>query len=243
MVLYQYGRQRKCDNRYPSLRKLPMNFPTTRWSLILASGDNASARTAWAQLAAEYRTAIDAYFRCRFGVESAQDLTNSFFAESIAGGWWARADLDRGSFRTYLRMLLRRFGARHLQVAASMQASDLDIDRVAGDDAGPEAAYDRDFAHTLVERALVRLRLEQDKAPDCEALLPFLLDRGDQGDLKRLAVGLGLAQNTLLQRLRRMRLRFRELLRDEFAQLVSDPSLVDAELSAIQEALSPRSHM
>jgi RNA polymerase sigma-70 factor (ECF subfamily) len=214
-----------------------MTFPTTRWSLIVASGVSDDARTAWAELAANYRSAIHVYFRCRFGADAAEDLTSSFFTESIAGGWWARADLDRGSFRTYLRMLLHRFGARHVERIAPMQVADCDIDRVAGNDADPEAAYERDFAHTLVERALMRLRIEHANA-DYEALLPFLLDRGDQGDLKQLAVELGLAQNTLLQRLRRMRLRLRELLRDEFAQLVADPASIDAELLTIRKALT-----
>ncbi len=215
-----------------------MNFPTTRWSLIVASGDSDDARRAWAELAANYRSAIHTYFRCRFGADAAEDLTSSFFTESIAGGWWARADLDRGSFRNYLRMLLRRFGARHVEATASMHASDHDVDRLVDDQASPEAAYDRDFAHALVERALARLRIEHINSPDGEALLPFLLDRGDQGDLKQLAVELGLAQNTLLQRLRRMRLRLRELLRDEFAQLVVDPALIDVELLLIQQALT-----
>ena len=217
-----------------------MNFPTTRWSLIVASGDSEDARMAWAELAANYRSAIQVYFRCRFGADAADDLTSAFFAESIAGGWWARADLDRGSFRTYLRMLLRRFGARHIERNATLQVADRDIDRVADDDADPEAAYERDFAHTLVERALARLRIEHANASDCEALLPFLLDRGDQGDLKQLAVELGVAQNTLLQRLRRLRLRLRELLRDEFAQLVADPASIDAELLTIRKALTRR---
>ena len=215
-----------------------MNFPTTRWSLIVASGASDDARAAWAELAANYRSAIHVYFRCRFGADAADDLTSAFFTESIAGGWWARADLDRGSFRTYLRMLLRRFGARHAERIAPMQTSESDVERVADDDGDPEAAYERDFAHTLVERALARLRIEHADAVDVRALLPFLLDRGDQGDLKQLAVELGLAQNTLLQRLRRMRLRLRELLRDEFAQLVADPASIDAELLTIREALT-----
>jgi len=88
-----------------------------------------------------------------------------------------------------------------------------------------------------VERALVRLRIEHANA-DGDALLPFVLERGDQGDLKQLAVELGVAQNTLLQRLRRLRLRLRELLRDEFAQLVADPASIDTELLTIRNALT-----
>ena len=100
-----------------------MNFPTTQWSLIVASGDSEAARMAWTELATNYRSAIHVYFRCRFGSDAADDLTNAFFAESIAGGWWARADLDRGSFRTYLRMLLRRFGALHFDAASQMRGA------------------------------------------------------------------------------------------------------------------------
>jgi len=118
-----------------------MTFPTTRWSLIVASGDSEDARTAWAELAANYRSAIHVYFRCRFGTDAADDLTSAFFADSIAGGWWARADLDRGSFRTYLRMLLRRFGARHVERVALLQDADRDIERMADAAADPEAAY------------------------------------------------------------------------------------------------------
>ena len=68
--------------------------------------------------------------------------------------------------------------------------------------------------------------------------LPFLLDRGDVGDLKQLASSMGLQHNTLLQRLRRLRFRFRNLLRDEFAQLVADPSDIDEELKILQRSLT-----
>jgi len=216
----------------------PMNFPITRWSLILASTDDGCARKAWRELAEYYRSPILAYFRCRFGSDRAEDLTHSFFVESIAGGWWARADLDRGSFRSYLRMLLRRFGARHFKTLSPMQSStEHDIEKLAEDE-GPEAAYDRDFASTLVALALARLRSEGATDSEAEALLPYLLERGDQGELKQLAIDLGLSPNTLLQRLRRMRLRLRELLREELAQLVADVTLIDSELIAIQADLS-----
>ncbi|MEO7251029.1 MAG: hypothetical protein ABIW30_00290 [Arenimonas sp.] len=215
-----------------------MNFPTTRWSLIVASGEAEVARAAWTELAENYRSAIHAYFCCRFGAGLAEDLTNSFFADSIAGGWWARADLDRGSFRTYLRVLLRRFGARHVEISGPIEDSDQDVDRLIDNGTSPEAAYERDFAHTLVERAMARLRVENEGNGDCTSLLPFVLERGDQGELIRLAAALGLSSANLRQRLHRMRLRLRELLRDEFSQLVADPSLIDAELLAVQTTLS-----
>jgi RNA polymerase sigma-70 factor (ECF subfamily) len=214
-----------------------MGFPTTRWSLIAASGDATAARVAWNELAERYRAPIHAWFRCRYGVDRADDLTGSFFVESIAGEWWARADIERGNFRTYLRTLLSRFGARHCKTFAPQDVSPEALERLADAGENPEEAYDREFAHALVEHALVRLRSETANEAE-RVLLPFLLERGDAGNLKRLASSFGLLHNTLLQRLRRMRLRFRELLREEFAQLVVDPESIDAELEAMRKALS-----
>lgn len=99
-------------------------FPTTRWSLIAGSGDAPDARAAWSELAQAYRPPILAYFRARFGAPAAEDLTQAFFAASIAGAWWSRADSTRGGFRTYLRLLLQRFGARHLAESGAMAADE-----------------------------------------------------------------------------------------------------------------------
>lgn len=211
-----------------------MTFPTTRWSLVLASGDRAAGRAAWNTLAQRYRVPIHAYFRARYGADQADDLTNAFFAESISGDWWARADVERGSFRTYLRVLLQRFGARHA-ATPSPDESSAGLDDLPDAAANPESCYEREFAHALVERALVRLRSEHGGD---EALLEFVLERADQGRLKQLAAQRNVAHNTLIQRLRRVRVRLRELLRDEFAELVTDPALIETELAAMQQALS-----
>lgn len=210
-----------------------MTFPTTRWSLVLASGDHAAARAAWSTLAQRYRAPIHAYFRARHGADQADDLTSAFFAESISGDWWARADIERGSFRTYLRVLLQRFGTQHAQSPLPGESS-AGLDDLPDTAADPETCYEREFAHALVERALVRLRSEHG---DDEALLEFVLERGDQGEIKQLAAQRNVAHNTMIQRLRRLRLRLRELLRDEFAELVADPALVESELAAMQQAL------
>lgn len=210
-----------------------MTFPTTRWSLILASGDRAAGRAAWSALAQRYRAPIHAYFRARHGPDQADDLTSAFFAESISGDWWARADVERGSFRTYLRMLLQRFGERHAELPVSRESAP-SLDDLPDAAANPESCYEREFAHALVERALARLREEY---KDDGALLEFVLERGEQGQIKQLATQHCVAHNTLIQRLRRMRVRLRELLREEFAELVTDPSLIDSELATMQQAL------
>jgi len=214
-----------------------MGFPTTRWSLLVASGDQAAARQAWDELARRYRAPIHAWFRSRYGADRADDLTHAFFAESIAGDWWARADIDRGSFRTYLRMLLQRFGTRHGERYAIAGGDDQAIAAAAGGET-PEHAYERAFAQTLVAHAMDRLRDQSRDDPITMALLLHVVERGEQGDLKQLASALGVLQNTLSQRLRRLKLRLRELLREEFSLLVVDPAQVDVELRLLRDALS-----
>ncbi|MBS0456631.1 MAG: hypothetical protein JSS44_04790 [Proteobacteria bacterium] len=214
-----------------------MGFPETQWSLILASGDAAVARAAWGELATRYRAPIHAWFRCRFGADRADDLTAAFLTASIADGWWARADADRGSFRTYLRVLLTRFGARHAQDLCSQGDADA-LEAIGDPDGGPEAAYERAFAQAVVGRALAALRVEAGDGDD--GLWFLLLERGDPGAVGQLASRLGVSPNVVSQRLRRMKLRLRELLRAEFAALVAAPTAIDAELRCLRGVLEGR---
>lgn len=212
-----------------------MGFPATQWSLVLASGDDAASRAAWNELAERYRGPIHAWFRCRFGADRADDLTGAFFADSIAGGWWARADAERGSFRTYLRMMLTRFGSRHAASATFHGDSDA-LEAIADPDGGPEAAYDRTFAQTVVVRAMAQLRA--DAGADDDGLWPLLLEPGDPGAIGQLAARLGVRPNVVSQRLHRLKLRLRALLREEVATLVAEPSAVDGELRCLRAVLA-----
>jgi hypothetical protein len=131
-------------------------------------------------------------------------------------------------------MLLARFGARH--VASLRHDGDAgELERIGDPGDGPDAAYDREFARTVVAAVLVKLRVEAGDGVD--ALWPFLFERGESGEMRKLAAGLGVSGNTLSQRLRRLRLRLRELLREEFATLVADPSSIDEELRSLRSVL------
>lgn len=208
-------------------------FPTTRWSLIAGSGDAPAARAAWSELAQAYRPPILAYFRSRFGAPAAEDLTQAFFAASIAGAWWSRADSSRGGFRTYLRLLLQRFGARHLDETGVVGAGE-EIDVVdAGP--GPDAAYDRNFARTLVKRALAEVEAGLE-SPD-RALWPHVLERGELGELQAMADTLQMTPEAVRQRLHRLRRRVAASMRKEVSALTADHDRVDEELRAIRAAL------
>jgi DNA-directed RNA polymerase specialized sigma24 family protein len=228
VVLYSYTARATDVTRAGYAAGMGAHFPTTRWSLIAGTAAGSGARAAWSELAHAYRAPIEAYFRLRFGADQAEDLTQAFFAASMDGAWWARADAAQGGFRTYLRVLLSRFGARH---AAERTGAAIDPDSLGGDE-GPAAAYERQFAHVLVDRALARL--DPQVTPAERVLLPYLLERGDAGDLKAIAVHQDVSGQTVRQRLRRLRLRLREILRDEVAVLAGGAQDVDEELRSIR---------
>ena len=208
-------------------------FPTTRWSLIAGSGDAPAARAAWSELAQAYRPPILAYFRSRFGATAAEDLTQAFFAASIAGAGWSRAAPARGGFRADLRTLRQRSGARHVaESAASASGGEIEL---ADQGPGPELAYDRYFARTLVARALRETECGLEAAD--RALWPFVLERGEPGGMQALSTELGANPDALRQRLRRLRRRLAAKVREEVAALTVNPERVDEELRAIRAVL------
>ena len=95
-------------------------FATTHWSVVLAAGDSASPQAAAAleQLCRTYWYPLYAYVRRRgFSPEEAQDLTQEFFCRLLASDWLARADSDKGRFRTFLLCGLQNFLANEWQKA------------------------------------------------------------------------------------------------------------------------------
>jgi len=87
-------------------------FATTHWSVVLSAGRNGTtrARDALAGLCETYWPALHAYVRRRgFSPHDAEDLTQEFFARLLEHNWVARADPQKGRFRSFLLTALNRF--------------------------------------------------------------------------------------------------------------------------------------
>jgi hypothetical protein len=87
-------------------------FKTTHWSVVLSAGHDSEsvARQALEQLCQAYWFPLYAYVRRQGQApDDAQDLTQEFFARFLERGAFARADRERGRFRTYLLTSLKRF--------------------------------------------------------------------------------------------------------------------------------------
>ena len=104
----------------------------------------------------------------------------------------------------------------------------------------PDAAFDRQWALTVVARALEALRGEcsdAGRADFFERVKPWLTGDAAHGDQSALAAGCGLNANALKVAIHRLKRRFRELLKAEVAGTLEDPAHVEAEMGALFAAL------
>src|SRR5262245_61325387 len=87
-------------------------FHTTRWSIVLAAQGKGSpeASQSLEALCQRYWPPLYAYLRHRgFAPHDAEDLTQEFFARLLEKEWLAVAKRERGRFRSFLLMALKRF--------------------------------------------------------------------------------------------------------------------------------------
>lgn len=237
--------------------ELPDGFATTQWSLVFAArGDNvSSSREALGRLCRVYWLPVFVFVR-RSGLSraDAEDVTQSFFADILARDWIERADPERGSFRGFLRASVRRFLRQEWRAAAAEKRGGhlmrVELDAVeraerhlsAGEgDLEPDAAFDRDWAQTVLAQAMDRLAAEQ---PDerrrslFEACRPYLLHPSPAGAYDEIAQRFGIARGTVAVTVHRLNKRYRELVRAEVADTVARPEDVESELRHLLQAVS-----
>src|ERR1043165_6921147 len=87
-------------------------FPTTRWTLVVAAGDprRKEARSALISLCENYWYPLYAYVRRRgYPADQARDLTQEFFVRVLEGRYLDRADREKGRFRSFMLTSLKFF--------------------------------------------------------------------------------------------------------------------------------------
>src|ERR1700734_1408206 len=101
-------------------------FPTTRWTLVVAAGDpqRKDARSALVSLCESYWYPLYAYLRRRgYQADQAQDLTQEFFIRVLEGRYLDRADPEKGRFRS-LRDCGGQSDAPYAALAQEMNTSE-----------------------------------------------------------------------------------------------------------------------
>ncbi|OYW29116.1 MAG: hypothetical protein B7Z47_05145 [Chthoniobacter sp. 12-60-6] len=233
------------------------SFHDTRWTLVSRSrGSDTQAKAALSELCAAYYAPVVAFLRRDGRAEDvARDLAHDFFAKLLTGGTIDGADPLRGKFRTYLLTVLKRFTANQRDhdhaakrgggqihavidgesdaTGAGLQIADTNIE-------APDAAFDRQWALTLLARALVRLEddmREDGKSEHFDVLKPWLTAEADATPQSEVAAKLGMSVEAIKVAVHRLRKRFREAVKAEIAQTVSDADTVREELDALMVAL------
>src|SRR5215469_8781250 len=151
-------------------------FHTTHWSVVLAAGEEGSeqAAAALARLCQTYWFPVYAFIRKRgHSPEQAQDFTQDFFAGFLEKNYVAKAARDRGRFRVFLMSSVQNFlhnqydraqaqkrggGQKLLSLDCAEAEERYQMEPV--EEADPARVYEQEWAATLLETVLNRLRNE-----------------------------------------------------------------------------------
>jgi len=232
-------------------------FATTHWTVVLAAGRAPSpqAEVALASLCEAYWYPLYAFARRHGnGPEDAEDLTQEFFARLLERNYLAKADRERGKFRTFLLSSMKNFLVNEWKRSARLKRGggetiisfDLAVaeGRFAAEpavDAGPEPAYERQWAVALIEQVFTVLRREYgavNKDRLLDELKGFVWGEESSASYADIGRKFNLTEGAVKVSVHRLRQRFRELLRAEVAQTVSRPEEIDDELRHLIAVLS-----
>lgn len=230
-----------------------VNFAKTRWTLVLQAGggDDTLSRCALEELCRIYWMPLYAYVR-RHGHSrpESEDLVQGFIAMLLQRRDFKNLDAARGRFRAFLLASLKHYLSNARDYANRQKRGGgpglvLDWEQaerfmaLAVDPApGPDVAFDREWALALLARVLERLRGEwavRGKLGLFDAVKVFLTP-DDTGD-SYLAVSrrVGEEAGALRVMAHRLRRRYRELLKEEVAQTLSDVKMLEEELRLLLE--------
>jgi RNA polymerase sigma-70 factor (ECF subfamily) len=178
--------------------------------------------------------------------EDAQDLTQEFFARFLTRGSFAKAERERGRFRTFLLTSLKYFITEEWrrnnrqkrgggQTFIPLETEDAE-NRYAiepREELSPDRLYDRRWAEALLERVLARLKQDYDSTGRTQVysqLQQFLWGRQAEMSYSEMGDRLGINEGAVKVAVHRLRQRFRDLLREEVANTVETPDQVEEEL-------------
>jgi RNA polymerase sigma-70 factor (ECF subfamily) len=232
-------------------------FATTHWTVVVAAGRKSTpqAEVALEELCRTYWYPLYAFIRRQgHAREDAEDLAQAFFARFLAKNYLEKLSSEKGKFRAFLLAALKHFlanewdranrqkrGGGVTPLSLDWQSADTRYQIDPADNLTPDKLYDRAWAVTLLERVIVRLRDEncaEGKAKLFEQLKPFLMVGKSVVPYAQAAVALELTEGAARVAVHRLRRRYRELLRQEIGQTLSDPAQAEEEMRALFSAFT-----
>jgi RNA polymerase sigma-70 factor (ECF subfamily) len=232
-------------------------FATTHWSAVITAGRRSTPQSekALGELCGIYWYPLYAYVRRRgYSREDAEDLTQGFFTRFLERNYLDGLSSEKGRFRAFLLASLKNFlanewnkahrqkrGGHLAALSLDWQIADSRYQIDPADNVTPDRIYDREWALALLERVITRLRDEciaDSKAQLFDELKPFLTADKSAVPYPQVAANLGMAEGAVRVTVHRLRRRYRELLRDEIRQTLSDPAQLADEMQALLGAFT-----
>jgi DNA-directed RNA polymerase specialized sigma24 family protein len=232
-------------------------FVSTHWSVVIRAGgpNSDEARQSFGALFETYWYPLYAFSR-RSGLsdQDAMDSTQSFFTHLLYTEGLDTLTPQKGRFRSFLIASFKNFLANERRAAnAQRRGGAVKTISLSGVDfhsryqnepaheGSAERLFDRAWVESLFER--VQFRLADDyRLAEKEVLFrllrPHLTNRGDALPRAEISRQLNLSKAAVAMSLHRMRRRFGELLREEIAATVDDPTDIEEELRELMTLVS-----
>jgi RNA polymerase sigma factor (sigma-70 family) len=223
--------------------------------LTARDGTESEARLALETLCQTYWHPLFVFVRCQgHGADEARDLVQAYFTELLEKGFLKDVAPERGRFRSFLLASLKHFlsherdRARAQKRGGGVETISLDsattagLDIQAADHLTPEQVFERQWALTVLERAVERVRQqarESDALSQFDTLKPYLMGESGQRTYAEVGKRLGLSESGVKSAVLRLRKRFGKALRAEIAQTVCDPAEVDDEIRRMLAVTRP----
>src|SRR5262245_17892302 len=163
-------------DRDTQLGGAPRGFPATSWSRLgRIRRDGALDAEALEQLARSYWKPVYLFIRMRWAKtnEDAKDLTQDFFAWILESGFLAKADRERGRFRSFIKLALKSYlgmddrrsaaakrGGKNRILSIDSTPAEAELGIADPSTLSPDDLLDRAWKAELFGRAVERLRDE-----------------------------------------------------------------------------------
>jgi len=231
-------------------------FPTTQWSVVLAARGHtgAEARDALESLSSAYWYPLYAYTRSRgHDPETAQDLTQAFFAHLLEQEVLQPVDPAKGRFRSFLLASLKNFlshereKAQALKRGGGVSTFSMDGEVAEGrfghepvDRLTPEQIFERRWGLTIMERAMERLAAASASRPgQFDRLKGYLTGAEPTAAYRQAASDLGLSEGAVKTAVHRLRREYGLILREEIKATIADADELDDELRHLLAVIRP----
>ena len=218
-------------------------FPATNLSIVqaVAASDEAVRRRAFGALVEVYWKPVYFHLRRRWQVEveSAEDLTQEFFAAAMSRGFFDGFDPARARFRTFLKSCLDHFAANARRAERRLKRGGdqamLPLDFVGAEreflragqvtEGDPEAGFHREWVRALFTVAVESLRSEAEQGGHMVRFQIFErydlapVDGGARASYPELAAEYGLPVTQVTNHLAWARREFRRLILERLREL------------------------